>query len=111
MADGGEFEQLNTKAFLVFIDTLWEETTRDRIKGILQVGKSDVRCELMADLHRLRNVIIHQSEKSKQEYVQRADFLPQIWTIDPDNVVITSKMLHTLMEQLNGIRVSIGKEN
>ncbi|MCY3759979.1 MAG: hypothetical protein OXH50_01905 [Gemmatimonadetes bacterium] len=47
MADGGEFEQLNTKALLVFIDVLWEETTRDRVADCNVPQKLDswLRCD------------------------------------------------------------------
>ena len=109
MVDGGEFEQLNAKALLVFIDVLWEESTRDRIANVLYVAKKDVKCDLMADLHRLRNLIVHQSDKAKQDYVQKATFLPQIWTIAPDEVIITASMLQALMEQLNAIQVRVGE--
>ena len=108
MTEGGEFEQLNAKALLVFIDVLWEESTRDRIADVLHVNKNDVSSDLMADLHRLRNLLVHQSDKAKQDYVQKATILPQLWTIDPDDVIITSNMLQALMEQLNAIQVRIG---
>ena len=109
MADGGEFEQLNTKALLVFIDVLWEETTRDKIADVLHVEKQDVKCDLLGDIHRLRNLIIHQSEKAKQDYVRKTQLLPRIWTIDPDDVIITASMLHALMEQLNSMHVHVGE--
>ena len=109
MADGGEFEQLNTKALLVFIDVLWEETTRDRIADVLHVAKQDIKCDLLGDLHRLRNLIIHQSEKAKQDYVRKTKLLPRIWTIDPDDVIITASMLQALMEQLNAMHVHVGE--
>lgn len=107
MADGGEFEQLNAKAYLVFVDALWEDSTRKRIAEVLQVKKCEVKCQLLADLRRLRNLIIHQSEDAKRSYLDKATLLPQIWNIDPDNVVITASMLHALIEQLNAIRVDI----
>lgn len=109
MADGGEFEQLNAKAYLVFVDALWEDSTRKRIADVLQVKKREVKCQLLADLRRLRNLIIHQSEDAKRSYVDKAALLSQIWNIDPDNVVITASMLHALIEQLNAIRVDIGE--
>ena len=108
MTDGGEFERLNAKAMLVFIDVLWGESTRGKIADVLQVAVRDVKCDLMADLHRLRNLIIHQSDKAKRAYVDKATLLPQIWTIDPDEVVITASMLPALMEQLNALHVHVG---
>ena len=71
--------------------------------------KCEVKCQLLADLRRLRNLIIHRSEDAKRSYVDKAALLPQIWNIDPDNVVITGSMLHALIEQLNAIRVHIGE--
>lgn len=110
MAEGGEFEQLNAKAYVVFIATLWEDSVRQRIADVLQVGKRDVKCDLLADLHRLRNLIIHQSEKAKRDYVEKTTLLPQIWTIDTDNVSITASMVQTLIEQLNALQVYAGPD-
>ena len=107
MASGGEFEQLNVKALLVFIDALWENSIRKRIADTLQVHKRDVKCELMADLRRFRNLLLYGSQKAKRSYVQRATLLPQIWDVDPDNVVVTGSMLQALVEQLNAIRVNV----
>lgn len=109
MADGGEFEQLNAKAYLVFIDALWEDSIRKRVADVLHVNKQDVKCDLLADLRRLRNLIVHRSEDAKQVYANKATFLPLIWEIDPDNVIVTASMLHSLIEQLNAMRVSVGE--
>ena len=104
---GGEFEQLNAKAMLVFIDALWEDSTRSRIACLLGVKRKDVKCDLMADIRRLRNLIVHQSESAKQDYVQKASFLPLIWNIDPNELIITGAMLQPLFEQLNAVQVHI----
>ena len=109
LARGGEFEQLNSKAMLVFIDALWEDSTRRKIANLLGVRKRDVKCDLMADIRRLRNLIVHQSERAKQDYVQKAAFLPLIWTIDPDDAIITEAMLESLFEQLKAIQVRVGE--
>ena len=108
MADGGEFEQLNAKAYIVFIDALWEDFARKRIGDVLQVKSREVKCELLADLRRLRNVIVHQSERAKREYVEKAALLPHIWDIDPNYLIITANMLQALIEQLNAVQVHIG---
>ena len=89
MIDGGEFDQLGTKAMLVFMYTLWEETTRDNIADALQVKRSRVRCDLMGDMRHLRNFIVHPSEKTKQEYARRATFLPELWPEFPEDGTIT----------------------
>ncbi len=109
MAEGGEFEQLNAKAYLVFIDAIWEDSVRTRIAQILEVEERDVKCDLLADLRRLRNLVLHRSEKAKQDYLEKATLLPQIWDVNPDDVVITTSMLHALVEQLNAVQIHVGK--
>lgn len=111
MVDGGEFDQLSTKAMLVFIYTLWEETTRGNIADTLQVKRSQVRCDLMGDMRHLRNFIVHPSEKTKQEYARGAAFLPEIWPAFPEDGTISASMVHALMEQLNAIIVEIHEDN
>ena len=107
-AEGGEFEQLNAKAYLVFIDALWEDSVRKRIANVLRVKEREVKCDLLADLRRLRNLMIHRSEKAKQDYVEKVTLLPQIWDINPDDVIITASMLQALIEQLNAMHVHVG---
>ena len=107
MAAGGEFERLNAKAYLVFIDALWEDSARKHIANVLQVKERDVKCDLLADLRRLRNLMLHRSEKAKQDYVEKATLLPQIWDINPDDVIITSPMLQAFIEQLSAIHVHV----
>ena len=109
MADGGEFEQLNTQALLVFIDTLWEESTRYEIAALLNVNKKNVKCDLFADLRLIRNLIVHKSEKAKRDYLKKARLLPEIWEINPDDPVITASMVQALMEQLNAMHVHVGE--
>ena len=108
MAKGGEFEQLNARADIVFMDALWEDSTRKRVADVLQLDIREVKCDLLADLRRLRNIMIHQSEKAKQDYVEKATLLPQIWTIDTDNVSVTAPMLQSLIEQLNALKAYAG---
>ena len=108
MAEGGEFEQLNAKAYLVFIDALWEDSVRKRIANVLRVKEREVKCDLLADLRRLRNLMIHRNEKAKQDYVEKVTLLPKIWGINPDDVIITASMLQALIEQLNAMHVHVG---
>ncbi len=107
MAVGGEFEQLNAKAYLVFIDALWEDSVRSRIADILQVKEREVKCDLMADLRRLRNLMLHRSKKAKQDYIEKATLLPKLWDIHPDDVIITASMLQAFIEQLNAMCVHV----
>ena len=111
MIDGGEFDQLNTKALLVFMYSLWEETTRGKIADMLHVTRGQVRCDLMGDMRHLRNFIVHPSDKTKQEYAKSARFLPAIWPNFPESDIITASMLLALMEQLNAIIVDASGAN
>ena len=100
---------MNAKAYLVFIDAVWEESARQKIADVLQVEKRDVKCDLLADLRRLRNLILLRSETAKQDYVDKAKLPPQIWDINPDYVIITAPMLQALIEQLNAVHVHAGE--
>ena len=111
MKDGGEFDQLSTKAMLVFMYSLWEETTRGNIADALQITRGQVKCDLMGDMRYLRNFIVHPSEKTQQEYARGATFLPVIWPTFPEDVTITASMLQALMEQLNAIIVDASGED
>ena len=109
MAKDGEFERLNTKAYLVFVDALWEDSVRKRIADVLQLKGRDVKCDLLADLRHLRNLMLHRSEKAKQDYVEKATLLPKIWDINSDDVIITAHMLPAFIEQLSAMNVHVGE--
>ena len=104
---GGEFENQHAKAFVVLIYHLWDENFRDRIASVMSVPKKQVECILMGDIRQIRHLIIHKNSVVPQNFSAGLEFLPQIWNLKPGKLIITEKMVHSLMEQINAIRVQI----
>ena len=109
MSEGGEFEDRRNKALLVMLYHRWEEFFRPRIGQAFGVRKNDVHCVLMGDLRRVRNLIVHDNAVVSRGF--SCAFLEQIWgPFAPGELRSTDPMIHSLMEQLNAIRVEIRAE-
>ena len=108
LEEGGDFENQHAKAFLVFIYHLWDEKHRPDIGKVLSVdSKTEVLCDLQGDIRRVRNLIIHNDSVIPQEFANRQTMLQEIWDLQPGQLTLTGKMIHSLMEQINAIRVRI----
>ena len=109
LAEGGDFEDRQNKAFVVMLYHRWEERYRHQIAKTLGLSKNDIRCSLMADVRLLRNLIVHDNGIVPDGFWFRAPLLSRIWDGIPAGfLVITDQMVHALMEQLNAIRVDAG---
>lgn len=104
---GGEFENQHAKALVVFMYHLWDENFRNRIADIISVPKRQVKCALMGDIRRVRHLIIHKNSVVPQNFSAKLELLSQIWDLEPGELIITEKMVHSLMEQINAIHVQI----
>lgn len=109
LKEGGEFENQHAKALVVFLFHLWEEMYRKKIAGVLSVEKDQVKCTLMGELRRVRNIIVHDNAVLPEDFVRRykLKMLPQIWNLPPGELRITQKMVHAMMEQINGLLVEV----
>ena len=82
----------------------WDEWYRHRISRALGLQKGDVRCTLMGEVRLLRNVIVHENAIVPKGF--SVPLLSRMWGgIPTGHIVITDRMIHTVMEQLNAIRV------
>ena len=97
----------NAKALVVFMYHLWDENFRNRMAKIISVPKRQVKCALMGDIRKIRHLIIHKNSVVPQNFSAKIEFLSQIWDLEPGELIITEKMIHSLMEQINAIRVQI----
>ena len=104
---GGAFEQQHAKALVVFIYHLWDENYRKQLSQRLSIHLNQVQCTLMGDLRHIRNVIIHEDAVIPQDFSDKLELLPQIWSLEPGELRITEQMVHSLMEQINAIRIQI----
>ena len=109
LRDGGEFENQHAKALVVFIFHLWEDHFRDRIACATRLRKKEVLCDLMGDIRIIRNAIIHKNSLVVETDLSNLVLLPEIWQVCPGEIEITESMLHSLMEQINAIRVDLGR--
>lgn len=107
LCENGIFQDYHAKALVVMIYHLWDEYYRPLIADALSVEASKVKCTLMGDLRRVRNLIIHDKSHVSEGLPSQLEFLPQIWSIEPGDLSITIDMVHSLMEQLNSIRVTV----
>lgn len=107
LAAGGTFESEHAKAFVVVVYSLWDESYRSKIAGIMKVKKKDVICKLMNDVRIVRNSVIHKKGILSKDRQGELVLLPQIWPIAPGELKITDEMLNGLMEQINALRVEI----
>ncbi len=104
---GGAFDSQHAKAVIVFTYHLWDEFYRVKIAETLRVSTKQVTCDLMGDIRLIRNVIIHNRSIIEKKTLQALNFLPGLWQVEQGELVITSAMLYSLMEQLNAIRVDV----
>ena len=110
LREGGEFERQHAKAFVVFVYHSWDEYFRQRIARLMSVSQSQVECTLMGDIRQVRNLIIHKKSLVPRNFSTKLTLLSQIWDLEPGDLKITEKMLHSFMEQLNAIRVEVNPD-
>ncbi len=107
LKEGGEFENQHAKALVVFLYQLWEVQYRKKIADVLSIKKNQVKCTLMGDLRQVRHIILHDNSVVTRENVEKFKMLPQIWDLHPGELRITQKMIHAMMEQINGLLVDV----
>ena len=61
----------------------------------------------MGDIRRIRNAIIHDNSKITPKLISELEFLTMIWDLKPGKLVVTEKMIHSLLEQINAIRLRV----
>ncbi len=103
----GEFENIVARAFIVSVYHLWDDAYRVKIANTLSIHKNRVKCPLMGDLRRIRNLVIHEGSIVPVGFSKNLEFLSGIWNLLPGNLTISQDMTHSLMEQLNAIHLTI----
>ena len=107
LAPGGAFGDLCAKALVVMMYLRWDEYFRPRIADILSVNKNAVKSDLMGDIRHLRISIIHKNSVLPSNFNDKLTYLPHIWRLNREQLTITEPMVHSLMEQINAIRVRV----
>lgn len=107
LAEGGEFEGQMAKMTLVYIYHQWEEYFRGKIADAMSIEKKVVKCDLMADVRRIRNNIVHKHSVVDQSTIERLKILTNIWTIEVGTLEISIDMMDALTRAINAIRIKI----
>ena len=107
-SQGGEFENLYSKAFVVFAYQIWEELARPGIARALGVKNANVQCDLMGEWRHLRNWLVHPDEKTERAYFKSANMLAAVLTgLQPGNPEVKSDMVFPLVGYLNSLHVIV----
>ena len=104
--DDGTYEDLIMKALFVFIDHLWKENYKDKLINVFSVPAC-VEWDLMDDVRLVRNDIIHNNSAISANTLKRLKILPKIWNIQEGKLIISSKMISSLFEQMNFTKVHL----
>ena len=104
---GGLFEGHVAKSLVVVMYHLWNEYYRPRIAKALSAEANQVECTLLGDIRRVRNLIIHRNSALPDNFPATLALLPQIWDLESGELRITRGMVHSLMEQVNALSLTV----
>lgn len=107
LKEGGEFENSQANALVIVIYHLWDELYRPEIAQAISVKTNQVDCTLMGDIRQVRNLVVHKKAVVPDGFSSKLELLPQIWNLQPGILLITEKMVHSWMEQLNALQLTI----
>ena len=109
---GGEFANRLAKLTIVAIYALWEDHYRTRIAKQLnsltadqELTKNDIRSDLMGDLRRIRNCIIHRQSLISDEPAHFKILDIRHYSTGP--LQLTRAMMTDIMDHINRMSVSI----
>ena len=108
---GGTFERLQARAFVVLVYAMWEENYRQKLADAIGVAKDAIACDLMGEIRHVRSWIVHDNSVAPHDWQVKCPMLTQLWDFEPGELAITEKMLHSLMEQINGLRIKVPNEH
>lgn len=107
-SQGGEYESIYAKAFVIFVFQLWEDLARPAIAEHLGADLKTVNSDLMGEWRHLRHWLIHPSEKTEQQYFDNADLLAQIPDQpQPGTAVVSTNMVNHMMGYLNSLHIVV----
>ena len=95
----GDNEELIARAFVVSIFTEWEEVWRPRIAKDYGIQPNDVECDLLGDLRKIRNLIIHNTWKPELKVLD--------WTVDPKAFRVSDDMFRKLIDQIDEMQLRL----
>ena len=103
---GGEFENQNCNALIVFIYHLWDEYHRPRIAaalGLEQTGQ--LECDFFGDIRLIRNAIIHNQAVLTEDDYGKLKMLAQLDEIRPGELKLTQKTTQLIVTGIDPLNV------
>ena len=107
LEDEGLFEDHVAKSPNVVIYHLWNEYDRPRIAKAVSAKSNQLECQVLDDVRRVKNLIIHENSVVPGSFSEILSFLPQIWNPESAELRITRDMVNSFMEQVNAVRITI----
>ena len=107
-SNDGDFEHLYGKAFVTFVYHIWDEFSRPAIAEALGLKRNtNVAADLMGDWRHLRNWLVHQHQKSEDDYFDKATILTGLLDLQRGQPKISAKTVFELAARLNVIKVRV----
>lgn len=104
MKRDGEFSDVLAKSLLVAIYSDWEEHFRTKFATSINARSNQVKCDLMGDLRRIRNCIVHERSILSAKDIKMV-CLP--WQLKPGPLTVTIDMFVKFIEQVNQLEVKV----
>ena len=95
-----KFEELITRLFVIDIYIEWNEVRRPKIAKEFGLKINNVKADLMDDVRKIRNLIVHKRWKGKTLGVLH-------WEIDPVTFHVTPEMFKELIWRIRQMKVTV----
>ena len=103
---GGEFENLNTNALIVFIYHLWDENYRAKIAHALGLDQANrLESDLFGDVRLIRRAIIHNNSELTQSAHNNLKVLGSLDEITPGELNLTNATPQRIVLELNSLQL------
>lgn len=89
----------------------WDEAARPKIAQALKVKTEEVKSDLMGEWRRLRNWVVHPSERNKKRMLKGAKNLVRALGLQQDDPILTTDMAFRLMEYLDRMQVDVNPKS
>ena len=105
LAPNGDFDSVLCRSLLVFLYSRWDESYRQSLAEICGVTKSCVRCDLMGEVRRVRNFLVHRNNIVPRNMEFSFKVLP--WKKLKGRLELTPELFTSFMEQVNSLEIRI----
>lgn len=105
LVPNGDFDSVLCRSLLVFLYSRWEESYRKSLAETSGVAKSCIWCDLMGEVRKVRNFLVHRNNRVPKHMEYSFEVLP--WKELRGHWELTPEMFTSFMEQANSLEVRI----